>query len=275
MLNTEGSKNTNVDMFTFVTATDGNHGISVSYIANLTNSNCYIFLPQNTPSSIVTKINSYNAQVKMVDGNYDHAVMEAKKFSEHKDYILIQDTSWDGYYEIPVFIMQGYLTMIKETINQLGDEIPSHVIIQAGVGSFAATIQAYLCNIFGDMKPKTIIVEPENANSFLETAKDNQGNIKTVNGDLSTIMNSLSCGKPSPIAWKILKDNVDVFFSCSDDVAITGLNMFNNLKLNNSISGTVGLGLLYYLINESRSYKKICNHLNLDNNSKVLLFATE
>ncbi len=74
------------------------------------------------------------------------AAAEAAK-TEHG--IMVQDTAWDGYEEIPSWIMQGYGTLVLEADKQLkknGVDRPTHVFVQAGVGSLAGAVVGYFAN---------------------------------------------------------------------------------------------------------------------------------
>lgn len=74
------------------------------------------------------------------------AAAEAAK-TEHG--IIVQDTAWDGYEEIPSWIMRGYGTMVMEADQQLkeaGIDHPTHVFVQAGVGSLAGAVVGYFCS---------------------------------------------------------------------------------------------------------------------------------
>ena len=130
----------------------------------------------------------------------------ANKGAEEHGWIMVQDTAWDGYEEIPLWIMQGYSTIINEIVEQLEaakEEKPTHVFLQAGVGSFAGAVQGYLAHLYGDDRPITIICEPHGANCIYKSMEANDGKPHNVTGDLTTIMAGLACGEPNTISWKI------------------------------------------------------------------------
>lgn len=97
--------------------------------------------------------------------------------------------------------MQGYTSLMFEVFDQVEFAVPTHVFLQAGVGSFASSVAAFISSL-PKIKtfPKIIIVEPHKANCFYKTAKGNDGKIKVVTGDMDSIMAGLCCGVPSPIA---------------------------------------------------------------------------
>ena len=128
--------------------------------------------------------------------------------------IIVQDTAWDGYEEIPAWIMQGYGTMAMEADDQLhedGCEAPTHVFIQAGVGSLAGAVQGYFANRYPKTPPKVVVVEAESAACLYKGAVAGDGAIRIVDGDMPTIMAGLACGEPNTISWDILKNHVDTF----------------------------------------------------------------
>ena len=129
--------------------------------------------------------------------------------------VMVQDTAWDGYEEIPAWIMQGYGTMANEADDQLheaGCERPTHVFIQAGVGSLAGAVQGFFANRYPENPPKVVVVEAAPAACLYKGACAKDGAIRIVDGDMVTIMAGLACGEPNTISWDILKNHVDTFY---------------------------------------------------------------
>ncbi len=140
-------------------------------------------------------------------------------------WVVIQDTAWEGYEDIPTWIMQGYGTLIYEAIEQLneyGIEKPTHVFLQAGVGSFAGAILGYLVDKFGEDRPTIIIVEPDDANCLYLSSLSGRREI-VEGGDMPTIMAGLACGAPNTVSYEILKDYADGYLSCPDYVSAKGM----------------------------------------------------
>ncbi len=266
----------------FVTATDGNHGRGIAWAANRLGQRSVIFLPKGTAKARVKNIEREGAKAQVLDLNYDGAVKYAKDYAEERDGIFVQDTAWEGYTEIPGWIMQGYATIAHELIEQLKDEgvkMPTHVFLQAGVGSFAASIQACLANWYKDKRPVTAIVEPDKANCIFLSALESDGKVHTVTGALDTIMAGLACGEPNTVAWGILKDYSDMFFSCPDYVAARGTRILANpVKDDPGVvsgeSGSVGIGLLSLLL-EKPEYGQALQQLGLGKDSIVAVISTE
>ncbi|MCK5696394.1 MAG: diaminopropionate ammonia-lyase [Desulfobacula sp.] len=268
-----------ISHLTFVTATDGNHGRAVAWAASKFGCKAVVFMPKGSSKARLQAIRLLGAQASILDCNYDEAVLFAEKTAKENDWILMQDTSWPGYDKIPLHIMQGYFTLLTEAISQEKDVWPTHVFMQAGVGSLAAAILAFLCSFFEKPKPVFILVEARGAPCFFKSMEIGDGNPHTIQGDLKTIMAGLACGKPSQIGWEILKAGADAFTVCTDEVAKKGMRILGNPMGNDSRiisgeSGAVTLGLVYYLLHEKK-YRDLKNRLKIDIDSKILLFSTE
>ena len=267
---------------TFVTATDGNHGRGVAWTARQLGQKAVIYMPKGSSPTRLENIRAEGASASIIDGNYDDAVRLAAQGAREHGWVVVQDTAWQGYEEIPTWIMQGYGTIAAEAIEQLsrtGIKKPTHVFLQAGVGSFAGAIQGYFADLYGNERPVTAIVEPEQADCLYRSAVANDGNPRIVTGEMTTIMAGLACGEPNRIAWELLRDYSDVFFSCPDWVAANGMRMLGNpLKDDPRVisgeSGAVTTGLLAALM-KNDYLEDARATLGLDQNSRVLLISTE
>lgn len=268
---------------TFVTATDGNHGRGVAWVANKLRQKSVVYMPKGSAQMRFDAIAREGADVTITDLNYDDAVRLANKGAQEHGWIMVQDTAWDGYEEIPLWIMQGYSTIINEIVEQLEaakEEKPTHVFLQAGVGSFAGAVQGYLAHLYGDDRPITIICEPHGANCIYKSMEANDGKPHNVTGDLTTIMAGLACGEPNTISWKILRDNSDFSVSCDDQVAARGMRILSSplgtdTRVISGESGAVGLGLFSILAEKKEEYAELIKELKIDENSRILCISTE
>ncbi len=261
---------------TLITATDGNHGKAVAFIARILGMKSVIFMPKGSSKERFDAISEQGADVSITDVNYDGSVLMAKKLAEEKGYIFVQDTAMEGYTQIPLYIMQGYMNILHEAKSQMGEIVPTHVFLQAGVGSFAGSELAYMVKNYGGY-PKTVILEPKNANCVYMSAKT--GSFYEVTGDLQTIMAGLSCGVASTIALEVLLRYADMFVSLSDHFAEVGMRKLyhtydNDTKIISGESGAVGMGFLYEVMKDDK-YKDVREILGLDEKSVVLLISTE
>ena len=265
---------------TFVTATDGNHGRGVAWAANQLGQKSVVYMPRGSSPIRLNNIRKEGSDASIIDGNYDDAVALSDKMAKKNGWVVIQDTAWEGYENIPTWIMQGYGTLIYEALNQLeeyGIDKPTHVFLQAGVGSFAGAILGYLVDKFKEERPITVIMEPEDANCLYLSSLS--GKREIVEGDMPTIMAGLACGAPNTVSYEILKDYADGYLSCPDYVAARGMRILASpLKGDPQVisgeSGAVGTGVITLLM-ERDEYKEIRASLKLDENSVVLVISTE
>lgn len=267
---------------TFVTATDGNHGRGVAWVANQLGQKSVVYMPKGSAQMRFDNIQKEGAHVEIKDMNYDDAVRLGNENANKYGWVMVQDTAWEGYEDIPLWIMQGYATIVDEVMEQIEEreeEYPTHIILQAGVGSFAGAVQAYVASRFGENRPITIVVEPHNAACIYKSALENDGYPHAVRGDLKTIMAGLACGEPNTIGWKILRDYTDAYVSCDDEIAARGMRILSSPlgedpRVISGESGSVGLGLLSVVM-QREDCKEFAQSMQLDENSRVLLISTE
>lgn len=268
---------------TFFTATDGNHGRGVAWAARRLGQKAVVFMPKGSTSARLAHIRAEHATATIEEVNYDECVrMAAAAAAETKNGVVIQDTAWEGYEEIPSWIMQGYGTMADEASEQLsalGIHRPTHVFLQAGVGSLAGAVQGYFACKDPKHPPVVIVVEADTAACLYKGACKGTGTEAVVTGDMPTIMAGLACGEPNTIAWDILKNHVSVFAAAPDWTAAKGMRMLaaplsNDPRIVSGESGAVTLGVLAELMTDP-SYADFKNAIGLNQNSRVLLFSTE
>ncbi len=262
---------------TFITATDGNHGRGIAWAAKELGQKAVIYMPKGSARNRIDNIEKLGARVIVTNLNYDDTVRVALEESEKHDWYMVQDTAWEGYEEIPRWIMQGYMTMAVEVIEQMKTIKPTHVILQAGVGAMAGAVAGYLSNVYDEV-PEIIVVEPSNAACLYKTATIGDGQIHKVDGELKTIMAGLACGEPNPLGWSILHEFASAFISCGDYISGNGMRILANpirgdQRVVSGESGAVGIGLLNLLSDDRLS--EFRESLKIDSESVVLLFSTE
>ena len=263
---------------TFITATDGNHGRGVAWTASTLGQKSVVHMPKGSVAERLNNIRLAGAQADIIDGNYDDAVRQSRKEAAENGWVIVQDTSWEGYEQIPAWIMQGYCTMGLEAYEQLPQK-PTHIFLQAGVGSMAGTIAALFASIYGEDRPKVVIVEPNNADCFYRTAAANDGTMHIVTGHMQTIMAGLACGEPCGLAWDILKDYADYFVAFPDWAAAKGMRILGNPmggddRIVSGESGASAFGCMAAILTEPE-LAGLKQELGLDETSRVLFFSTE
>jgi len=266
----------------FVSATDGNHGRAVAWCATRLGCKSVIYLPKGAATFRVQAIQNEGAEAHVTDLNYDDAVRLATRKAGKNGWTLMQDTAMPGYVQIPAWIMQGYTTMVAEAleqIEQMDSPKPTHVFLQAGVGSMSGAVLGFLVERFKGKHPITVIIEPENAACMYKSALVGDGQTHRVEGGLETIMAGLACGEANPMGWEILRDYADFFVSCPDSVTAEGMRRLANpigadSKILSGESGAVGAGLLDILMRKS-TFIEYQEAVRLNKDSVVLAFSTE
>ncbi len=279
---TKGAIREKLGDITFAAATDGNHGRGVAWSAAQMGFKSVIYVHRLTSQGRIRAIERSGARVVVVEGNYDDAVRQVYQDAQRSGWEVVSDTSWEGYEAIPKWVMQGYTTMLSEAQEQLaaqGLSHPTHIFVQAGVGSLAAATIGFYHNLFGADGIRSCVIEPTKAACLYRSAQSEDGLPHTVEGDLDTIMAGLACGEPNPIAWQILKDRADYFATCPDFVAAMGMRVYGiplrgDPPIISGESGAVTLGALIY-IRQHPSAKGFREQLGLGSDSQVLLINSE
>ncbi|WP_419955227.1 diaminopropionate ammonia-lyase [Neobacillus niacini] len=267
---------------TFISATDGNHGRSVAWAARELGHKSVIYMPKGSSLERLTAIRNEGAEADITDVNYDETVRLCARLAEENGWIMVQDTAWEGYDEIPLWIMQGYAAIAQEILEELetqSEKPPTHIFLQAGVGSFAAGIAAYFTQYFKEQAPKIIVVEPNLADCYYRSFHNETGAMQFVTGDMNTIMAGLACGEPNTRAFRILSQYAWAAYSCEDSISALGMRVLGNPlgedpKIISGESGAVPLGLLVHLCTQQENLEAR-EALELDSSSRVLVISTE
>ena len=263
---------------TFVTATDGNHGRGVAWTANRLGHGSVVYMPKGSSEERLENIRREGAEAWITDMNYDDAVRFANSQAEKNGWVMVQDTAWEGYEDIPRWIMEGYMTMALEAYEQLAGEEPTHIFLQAGVGAFAGSAAGFFTSALSG-KPVITVVEPDRADCIYRTAAANDGKLHTVTGDMDSMMAGLCCGEPCTIGWKVLAGCADHFISMPDDIAAFGMRILGNpagsdTRVISGESGAAGLGFAAAILMDD-DVKDLRERIGLDRNSRILCVSTE
>ena len=267
---------------TFVTATDGNHGRGVAWTAQRLGHRAVVFMPKGTAAERLENIRRLGAEASITNVNYDDTVRLARAYAaEHKG-IVVQDTSWEGYDEVPLHIMQGYTTMGSEIVEQLqayGNIKPTHVFLQAGVGAMAGAMAGFIADYYKERRPLITIVEPNQADCIYRTALANDGQLHAVGGALDSIMAGLCCGEPCSLGWRQLAAYADNFVAMPDRAAALGMRVLGSPMGSDAAvvageSGAAGFGLAMAALWE-QDLAELKRSLQLDAKSVILCISTE
>lgn len=251
---------------TLATATDGNHGRALAHIARLLGFRAQIWVPGNTAEARIEAIRAEGASVAIVDGGYDDAVAAAAKAGGERT-LVVSDISWDGYEEIPNWIIDGYTTILEEVDEQIAEMEEGPVdmaIVPVGVGALAAAVARHY-RARSDCFIELVSVEPVDAACCLESAL--KGEIVTLTGPQLSIMAGLNCGTPSSVAWPWVSNGFDLFVSVNDEEALEAMRTLANSGITAGECAAAPLAALK-LLNSKRS-------LEGKSEKTVLLFLTE
>jgi diaminopropionate ammonia-lyase len=260
---------------TVTSATDGNHGRSVAWGAQMFGCQCVIYIHAIVSDGRKQTIENFGAKVVRIDGNYDDSVRQAATDAIEFNRQVISDTSYDGYMETPKHVMYGYGVMASEAVEQLPDrQRPTHVFIQGGCGGLAAAVFAYLQQCWGENRPQFIVVEPKTAACLYASAL--KGEAVVIPGEMDTMMAGLACGEASLLAWQYLSHNANAFITISDQSAIEVMR-----ALADGVKGDPPLvagesavaGLAAALV--ARLDPDQSKLLGLSEDSRILVFGTE
>lgn len=258
---------------TVTCATDGNHGRSVAWGAQLFGCRCVIYIHATVSEGRGAAIARYGAEVVRVPGNYDDSVRHADTQARANGWTVVSDTTYEGYRDIPIDVMHGYGVMSREIVRQIGAP-PTHVLVQAGVGALAASVAAAFWLAWGERRPRFIVVEPTEAACHLASAM--AGRPTAVHGALDTVMAGLACGEVSPAAWEIVSAAADVFVAIDDRFALDGVRAFadpmgGDPAIVSGETGATGLGALL----AAQADPALNALLGVDGSSRVLLLGSE
>jgi diaminopropionate ammonia-lyase len=259
---------------TVATATDGNHGRSVSWGAKLAGCKSKIFIHANVSQERERAMTVLGADVVRINGNYEASLAACKEAAELNNWPIVSDTSWKGYRETPMQIMAGYSVMSKEIIEQMGSSRPSHTILPIGVGGLAAGIVAPMWEDMNANLGKMISVESHFSQCFLNSISNGKPTLVDIKEE--TLMAGLSCGEVSEIAWEILKPTLSHCMSIADDGIAKIMQLFANGDFGETsieAGECSASGLAALLI--AKNNPSIWRQLELNKDSTVLLIGTE
>jgi diaminopropionate ammonia-lyase len=249
---------------TLVTATDGNHGRAVARVARMRGIAAHILVPAGTAQARIDGIASEGAHVEVVDGSYDEAVEKAAGMADDT-HVVLSDTSWPGYEDVPRWVVEGYETIFREADEQLGGDLPDVAFIPIGVGSLAVAAARH----WPGGTPRLVGLEPETAACALASIR--AGEPVAVPGPHESIMAGLNAGTVSQLAWPVLRDRFDAFCAIDDGWAEDGMRRLAaaGVKAGEVSGGTVGAALAVCGDEAAREA------LAIDEQSTLFLLLTE
>jgi diaminopropionate ammonia-lyase len=224
---------------TFVTASAGNHGLSVAAGARLFGARARIFLARTVPEGFAGRLAGKGAEVVRAGATYEESMAAAERAADAGEGTLLSDSSWPGYTDLPWRVMEGYLQLAAEAAEQIGPP-PTHILLQAGVGGMAAAVAAHARAVWGEA-PTVVVVEPEAAPALIESVR--AGRLVTARGPVSA-MGRLDCKTPSMIALGGLSRDADYFATVTEEQAQAAVAALDRAGLATTPSGAAGVAAL-------------------------------
>lgn len=262
------------EKMTFVCASAGNHGMAVANGAAHFGAKAVIFVAETVPKPFINRLEKIGAEVRVSGKDYEQSMANALQLAEQNDWILLADSSWPGYMDIPGLVMQGYSVIGDEISSQMDElnTVPTHIFLQAGVGGMAGAFAACARKKWGRSNkqpfPKIVVVEPEAAPCLMASVK--AGEITIAEGPVSC-MGRLDCKEPSLLAFEYLAKEADAFMVISDSEAEQAAAKLSAQGLPTTPSGAAGFAGLTMAAQD----KQLRDALGLDNSSQVLLVVSE
>lgn len=230
------AKKSSLNGRTYVTASAGNHGMSMAAGARVFGADAVVYIAETVPESFADRLRAQNAQVVREGADYAASMDAAAQAAQENGWTLLSDSSWDGYTDLPHLLMEGYLQMALEAVEQC-PEPPTHIMLQAGVGGMAGAVAAYARKVWGD-GPQTIVVEPSSAPALQASVE--AGRCVFADGP-DSIMGRLDCKEPSLIALNGLARDADLFLTMDDEEVAEKLPVMAEVGLETTASGGAGI----------------------------------
>ena len=261
------------ETITVCCASDGNHGRAVAWAARLFGCRSVVYIPDACSGVREAAIAAEDAQIVRVHGTYELALSRAITDADQRGWLLVSDTAFEGYEQVPQQIMLAYQVLVEEVVEELQpNRLPTHIFVQAGAGGLAAALCAFLWERMGTRRPVLVVVESRSAACLFRSAAARSP--VSVPGPHLTVMSGLACGKASTLAWRILRRGADFFISMDDSwtvIAMRHLATRESLAIFAGESGAAGLGALMGVC----TIPHLRAQVRLSGNSSVLLVGTE
>lgn len=247
---------------TYVTASAGNHGMSVAAGAQAFGANAVIYLAQTVPESFANRLRAFGADVRRHGKIYEESMQAAAAAAEEHGWALLSDSSWPGYYDRPHRLMEGYLALMHEVVEDM-PQPPTHIFLQAGVGGLAAACAAFARKTWGDT-PRITVVEPEVAPALFASVA---AGAFTVTTGPESAMGRLDCKEASLIALKALARDADAFMTITEAEGEAASALCTELGMPSTPSGAAGIAGLIATSDAGSA--------GIDGSSRILVILSE
>lgn len=219
----------------FACASAGNHGLSVAAGARAFGARAVIFLSDTVPEGFAARLRDLGAEVRRAGVDYEASMQAAEQAAAAEGFVLLSDSSWPGYTELPYRVMEGYVQLAAEMC--AAPIAPTHLFLQAGVGGLAAAVAAHARKVWGD-RVEITVVEPKAAPALIQSAR--AGAVVETSGPVSD-MGRLDCKTPSAIALRGLMRDADRFMTISEADGAAAVAALSGVGVETTPSGAAGL----------------------------------
>jgi diaminopropionate ammonia-lyase len=248
---------------TYVTASAGNHGLSVAAGAQAFGATAVVYLAQAVPEVFADRLRHFGADVRRHGATYEQSMAGAANAADQNGWILLSDSSWPGYSDRPHVLMEGYLVLMQEAVAQM-PSAPTHIFLQAGVGGLAASCAAFARKAWGDA-PRIIVVEPDAAPALYASIKAQSPQVTT---GPNSAMGRLDCKEASLIALKGLARDANDFMLITEAEGAAGCATCKTAGFASTPSGAAGVAGLIAAHSDPDA-------LGLSATSRVLVIVSE
>ncbi|KAI7260135.1 tryptophan synthase beta subunit-like PLP-dependent enzyme [Hortaea werneckii] len=258
------------DPINLVACTDGNWGRAVARMCRILGVDVTIYVPAFMNAYTQGKIREEGAEVVVVsEGSYDDAISTVQERARETGALLVMDTSWPGYEEVPVWVTQGYLPLLTETDRQVAaatnGKAPDLVLGSTGVGSWMHAVTSHYA--LASPSTKVVTVEPDTAASFKESL--HCGDITPIKtGD--TIMCGMNCGTTSTIAWPVLRSGIPTAATVTDRESHESVEYLKAVGVDAGPCGAASIAALRKIC-----YAGMAGTVDERKEKVVVLFSTE
>lgn len=250
-----------------LTASAGNHGRALAVMARTLGVQARIYVPRTINDEAIRLISSEGAEVIVSTEDYDGAMREAwDNANKTEGGLFVQDTAFEGYQDIPGWIVEGYSTLLCEIEDQLQEQDlkATLVVTPVGVGSLAHDVVRHCKS--NDRDCAVMSVEPDTAACLYQSlAAGRPTRVITT----KTTMEGMNCGTLSSTVFHDLQHGTDASATISDYESHQAIQYLSSKSINSGPCGGAALAALWRLA-ESLSWPKW-----LTEDAVIIVLSTE
>jgi diaminopropionate ammonia-lyase len=258
-----------VGVLHIVVVSDNEFGVAAARAARLFGFDAVVYVPGEMSVARLDALSDEGAKVVAVPGGYD-AALAAAATETGIDTVVLSDTSWAAFTEIPQWVTDGYTTVFEEAADEIDRrQAPAldAVMTPLGTGALAAAAARNFRGLNFPADVGWVGVEPVGAPCFVESAL--AGRRVAMPQPAPSLMQSLARGLPSPLAWESVAETFDAFVAITDDRAADAVERLDASGVCVSPAGAAALGGLLEVIEFPSA------DMPLGRDSSVLVVATE